>query len=247
MNWILKTTATLVLVLLVSVGCTKPKEPYSVSGNYNGHDYVDLGLPSGTLWATCNIGAETPEVYGDYFAWGETEPKDIYDWSTYKYCVDGDEGQLTKYCSNAEMGYNGFVDGLYQLESSDDAARFNWGEGWRMPTGAEGVELLQECSHQWDTINGVRGLLVTGLNGNTLFIPSAGGKGDFPYETQDYWAVGRSGYYWVSQRGIAYNNMMVDEYEQTANYFVFAVGCYDGGRAARCQGLPVRPVLTKQQ
>ena len=94
MNRALKATAVLMLMMIFAVSCTK--QPNNVSGNYNGHDYVDLGLPSGTLWATCNVGAEVSEGYGDYFAWGETEPKTVYDWTNYKYC-NGDSDQLTKY------------------------------------------------------------------------------------------------------------------------------------------------------
>ena len=82
MNRTLKATAAIMLMMVFALGCTKPDELNNVSGNYNGHDYVDLGLPSGTLWATCNVGADTPEGYGDYFAWGETELKDYYEWST---------------------------------------------------------------------------------------------------------------------------------------------------------------------
>lgn len=77
--------------------------------------YVDLGLPSGTLWATCNVGADTPEGYGDYFAWGETQPKTTYNWSTYRYC-NGDYVKLTKYCGNSSYGYNGFTDDLTVLQ-----------------------------------------------------------------------------------------------------------------------------------
>ena len=114
------------------------------------HEYVDLGLPSGTLWATCNVGADTPESYGDYFAWGETEPKTTYDWSTYKYCV-GEYDRLTKYCSDTTYGYNGFTDDLYVLQPSDDAATVNWGEGWRTPK----VRKLWNC---WTNaiIDGIR-------------------------------------------------------------------------------------------
>ena len=90
------------------------------------HEWVDLGLPSGTLWATCNVGASSPEGYGDYFAWGETEPKDYYDWSTYKWC-NGNEVTLTKYCTDSFFGYNGFTDGKTELDPEDDAAYVNWG------------------------------------------------------------------------------------------------------------------------
>ena len=87
----------------------------------SGHDYVDLGLPSGTLWATCNVGASSPEEYGDYFAWGETETKEDYGWNTYKWC-EGIEFQLTKYCYDSSYGYNGFTDYKRELDLEDDAA-----------------------------------------------------------------------------------------------------------------------------
>ena len=137
------------------------------------HEWVDLGLPSGTLWATCNIGATAPEEYGDYFAWGETEPKDYYDWSTYKWCNSTDS-RLTKYCTNSSYGYNGFTDGKTELDPEDDAAWFNWGPSWRMPTWVQLQELDENCSSVWTTLNGVKGRLVTGPNGNTLFMPAAG-------------------------------------------------------------------------
>ncbi len=94
---------------------------------YNGHHYVDLGLPSGLLWAVCNVGAEKMEAYGDYFAWGETEPKDNYDWNTLKYW-DYDVNYVTKY---------NYDDGLVTLEAEDDAATANWGGAWRTPKRVE--------------------------------------------------------------------------------------------------------------
>ena len=137
------------------------------------HAYVDLGLPSGLLWATCNIGADTPEAYGDYFAWGETETKDTYKWSTYQYCM-GRGNTLTKYCYDSNLGYNGFTDELTTLESSDDVATAKWGGNWRMPTKAEFEELLNNTTVTWTTQNGVNGLLFTAANDNCLFLPAAG-------------------------------------------------------------------------
>ena len=161
------------------------------SGTYNGHDYVDLGLPNGTLWATCNVGATTPEGFGDYFAWGEIQTKTIYDWSTYKYC-NGKYNQLTKYCNDDEFGYNGFTDTLTVLLPEDDAATVNWGNGWCMPTYAQWNELCQNTTHTWTTMNGVDGRLFTASNGNTLFLPSAGCRegGELTHLT--------SGVYWSS-------------------------------------------------
>ena len=174
MNRTLKATAVLMLMMVFAAGCTKPNEPNNVSGNYNGHDYVDLGLPSGTLWATCNVGADTPEGYGDYFAWGETEPKDYYEWSTYKYCNEGNWTGLTKYCSSNSFGYLHFIDDLTVLEAVDDAVTANWGSGWCMPTEDQWEELCQNTSNSWTTQNGINGRLFTASNGNTLFLPAAG-------------------------------------------------------------------------
>jgi len=137
------------------------------------HEYVDLGLPSGTLWATCNVGANSPEEYGDYFAWGETQPKDVYDWSTYKYCK-GSISTLTKYCNNPDCGYNGFTDNLTTLLPEDDAAAVNWGDNWRMPTKADFEELYNNTTMTWTQQNGVNGRLFTSSNGNSLFLPAAG-------------------------------------------------------------------------
>ena len=131
---------------------------------------VDLGLPSGTLWATCNVGANSPEEYGDYFAWGETAPKQDYTWKTYKWC-NGSWDSLTKYCTKS---YYGTVDDKMELDPADDAAYENWGSSWRMPTKEQLAELSENCTWQWTTRNGVNGELGTGPNGNTLFLPAAG-------------------------------------------------------------------------
>ena len=134
------------------------------------HEWVDLGLPSGTRWATMNIGASTPEGYGDYFAWGETAPKQDYSWSNYKWC-DGTQYSLTKYCSDSNFGT---VDNKVELESKDDAAYVNWGRTWRMPSIEQIQELCEFCTSEWTTLNDVSGMLITGPNGNTMFLPAAG-------------------------------------------------------------------------
>ena len=162
------------------------------NGSYNGHDYVDLGLPSGTLWAMCNVGAETPEEYGYYFAWGETEFKVVYDWSTYKWCSD-DQYHLTKYCNNSNFGYNGFTDNLTTLQIEDDAVTANWGDGWRMPTYDEWNELYQYTTSTWVAQNGVNGRLFTANNGSSLFLPAAG-----VFLGNEIQALGETGGYWSS-------------------------------------------------
>ena len=126
----------------------------SVSENAaeNGYKWVDLGLPSGTRWATCNIGAEKPQDYGNYYAWGEVIQKSFYSWSTYKYGSDYD--QLTKYCNKSEYGVN---DNKTVLELEDDAAYMNWGGKWRMPTDEQQTELRKQCYWVWtESYNGVR-------------------------------------------------------------------------------------------
>ena len=149
---------------------------YNPSGTFGGHGYVDLGLPSGTLWATCNIGASKPEEYGDYFAWGETTTKSDYDWDTYKYC-NGSMSTLTKYCTQSGYGYNSFTDGKKELDPEDDAATANWGSGWRMPS-YEQCEELRDKSYtttEWTTQGGVNGRRITSKsNGNSIFLPAAG-------------------------------------------------------------------------
>ena len=150
-----------------------PDEPSQDEG-----DWVDLGLPSGTIWATRNVGASAPEDYGDYFAWGETEPKEVYDWDNYKwfqeyYDANGDyHGGYTKYCIVSGYGFDGFVDNKKELDPSDDAACAHY-SGGRMPSLAQIQELCDSCYWQWTQRNGVNGQLVTGPNGNTMFLPAA--------------------------------------------------------------------------
>ena len=155
---------------------------------------VDLGLPSGLYWASCNVGASKATGYGDYFAWGETETKDYYAWSTYKY-TNGGYGKMTKYCNDASHGDNGFTDNKTVLEQEDDAAAANWGNAWRMPTDAEWAELLEQCTWEWikysqDTF----GYVVTSkTNGNSIFLPAAG------YLVDDSrYNAGMRGNYWSS-------------------------------------------------
>ncbi len=180
-----------VVVLVLFLAWPK-RQSLSVSGSYNGHDYVDLGLPSGIKWATYNVGATRPEGYGDYFAWGETGKKTTYSWLAYQYCNFYDD-KLTKYCDKSIYGNNGFTDNLTTLQPSDDAATVNWGIGWRMPTPAQWWELKENTYSQWTRRNGVRGILFTAKNGQTLFLPSTGHRFDDKRVQRNY-----SGYYWSS-------------------------------------------------
>ena len=197
------------------------------------HEYVDLGLPSGTLWATCNIGASTPEEYGDYFSWGETEPKEVYTWDNYKWLnlIDGTYIDLTKYCTDS--GY-GTVDGKTELDPEDDAAYVNWGPAWCMPTREQIRELIYNCRYgQWTTQNGVKGRLLTGPNGNTIFFPAAG------YRVGD--EVSREGTYGNYWSNTLYTG---DELDPVFAYF-FDFSSYiipSCSESLRIYGLTVRPV-----
>lgn len=188
-----KVIVFLMSMLVFAAGCNKPDEPNN-GGNdneFNGHEYVDLGLPSGTMWATCNIGASASEDFGDYIAWGETEPKEIYDWKSYRYGrFFHDRYELTKYCTDSEYGLDGFDDDLTLLEAADDAATVLWGAVWRMPTIEEWDELLLNTTAAWTVQNGVKGWLFTASNGNSLFLPAAGywWGTDFNAELGLYWS-----------------------------------------------------------
>ncbi len=202
-------------------------------GISNGHKFIDLGLPSGTKWALTNVGSTTSEGYGDYFAWGETTPKETYNWSTYRYC-NGDYNTLTKYCNNSSYGNNGFTDALTTLEASDDAATVNWGSGWRMPTYDELNELKNNCTVTWTTQNGVNGRLFTGPNGNSIFLPAAGRR----YGSELLYA-GSRGDYWSSS--------LYSGYPSSAWSLDFRSGNFRMDIDYRNYGFTVRPVCVSAQ
>ena len=197
----------------------------SVSTSIGGHEYVDLGLPSGTLWATTNIGAANPWDYGDYFAWGETTTKSKYDCSTLKYCEDNTGDKFSKY--NTQSKY-GSVDNKTTLERSDDAAAANWGSDWCMPTLDQIIELNEKCKWVWTTDHGVNGHKVTGPNGNSLFLPAAG----YRYGTDLF--VGSLGDYWSSS--------LYEPYPDGAWALGVDSSSVDWGSLSRYYGLTVRPV-----
>lgn len=226
MKRILTIIAVVAIGLVFFTSCETSIEENGV-GKHKGHEYVDLGLPSGLKWATCNVGANTPEEYGYYFAWGEVEPKTTYDWSTYEYGTDWN--QLTKYCNKSDYGKDGFTDNKTVLDPEDDAATANWGGAWRMPTTAEQQELVDNCTWTWTTQNGVNGYKVTGPNGNSIFLPAAG----YLYEgTLD--SAGSYGYYWSSS---------LDTDDPDYAYGVdFGSDYVDWYGYGRYYGLAVRPV-----
>ncbi len=191
---------------------------------------VDLGLPSGLYWASCNLGATTPEDYGGYYAWGETTTKADYSSATYKY-ANGAENKLTKYCTDASYGNNGFTDDKTTLDPADDAAYVNWGEEWRMPTDAEWTELRTQCTWTWTTQNGVNGYQVASqTNSNSIFLPAAGLR----YDTYLSLAAGSFGYY---RSSLLYANLPYDAWSLD-----FYSDYVDRGISYRHNGLSVRPV-----
>ena len=198
----------------------------SVFGEENGYEWVNFDLPSGTLWATCNVGANSPEKYGFYFAWGETEPKSKYDWSTYKWC-NGSETTLTKYITYSSYGT---VDNKTVLDLADDAARMNWGGNWRMPTREEFQELSENCTWTWTTQNGVNGYKVTSQsNGSSIFLPAAGYRGGTRLND-----AGTIGHFWSSS---------LDAGELSSAWLeCFVSGSYGVPVGYRYYGRSVRPV-----
>ena len=193
--------------------------------NYNGHEYVDLGLPSGLKWATCNVGATKPEEYGGYYAWGETEEKENYDWSTYKWC-NGSYNTMTKYCTGSSCGT---VDYKTVLDPEDDVAHVKWGGRWRMPTLDELKELKNNCTWIWTTQNGVNGYKVTSkTNGNSIFLPAAGKRNGALLNYS-----GSVGGYWS---GSLYSS------SDLAYLLYFFSGYYDCEFSYRDFGFAVRPV-----
>ena len=228
------------------------------------HEYVDLGLPSGTLWATYNIGATKPEEYGDNFAWGETEPKDVYDWSTYKYATLKYDSEWGEYDWDSITKYNmsgryGIIDSLSTLLPEDDAATANWGSEWRMPTNEEQRELLDECYVVWtDSYNGreVRGIIVYKAK-------SAEDKGEFvgswqtpseDYSTSDSHVFSpAAGYrngsdvFDVGDSGNVWSSSLDEKYEDLARYLSFNEEYADWyGNDYRINGFPVRAVRAQK-
>lgn len=204
------------------------------NNNSNGHAYVDLGLPSGTLWATCNVGATKPEDRGDYYAWGETKPKkpnESYYWHSYEH-ANGNRDKLTKYCGRIDHSDSGELDNLTILQSEDDAAAKKWGDEWCMPTNEQWEELINNTTNKWTTQEGVKGLLFSTSNGKSLFLPIGGLRGkENPTDDKE------EGYYWSSSLNLNYPNYAYGFYFRMDKTYVYIYSRY--------YGFLVRPVLKK--
>ena len=189
-----------------------------------GEEVVDLGLPSGLKWRGWNVGASKPEEYGNYYAWAETSPKSSYSSSNYKYkATDYGDGMIV-YAKYDPTPIHG--DGKTVLEPEDDAASVNLGNGWRTPTFNEFKELRENCTWAWTTRNGVNGMLVTGPNGKSIFLPGGGW-----YTNTTLTGKTTYGSYWTAS-GSGGNAHAVD----------FASGYVDKAYLARSDGRSVRPV-----
>lgn len=230
----------LLVTTIFASGCGK-NDDSNEGDNSDTHEYIDLGLPSGTLWATCNVGASSPEAFGDFFAWGEVQPKSTYNWNTYKYCVNGDSKQLIKYCNNASYGYHGFTDGQTYLKPLDDAATMNWGIKWRTPTKAEWEELFRYTTITDTTWNGVSGMLYSSRNGKSVFLPASGFLDDegvnalhaLPMVCALYWSSTLSANYPSNSWSVVL-------------YYMLGLWQRDLGYYERNIGLPIRPVRSAQ-
>ena len=177
---------------------------------------VDLGLPSGTMWSSCNVGATKPEEYGGYYAWGETEEKEDYIWSTYIHCNGSRET-----CHDLGTDISG---------TEYDVAHHEWGGKWVMPTEVDFLELIDNCTSEWTTINGVKGRKYTSkINGNSIFLPAAGYR-----MTGEFNSIGSYGYYWSST--------LLPSNSYSAYHLYFRPGNAYWNNDGRYYGQSVRPV-----
>lgn len=212
---------TVVMTVAMFPSCSEDEDSLATEENLlkcpdNKHPHaINLGLPSGTKWACCNVGATDPEDYGGYYAWGETDEKSYYGNNTYAYYDSGKE-------KDTHIGDN--IAG-----TKYDVAHVKWGGSWAMPTIEQVQELLGNGSQNWTKQNGVNGVLVTGKNGGTIFLPAAGGR-VYDRRTLD----GADGYYWSATQD--------SKYGDKADHLDFSYDRWSWYRDGRYLGYSVRPV-----
>lgn len=205
-HFLIIASVCMALSTLVLTGCEKEdKDAISMSEatkgakpvqGKDGKDYmvVDLGIPGGLLWATCNIGAKTPDEAGTFFAWGETEPKASYGYDNYKWC-NGAYNNMTKYTTDNDHTAGSNPDSQTVLLSEDDAARQILGDGWRIPSKKQFTDMIYRCNYRECKLDGTWGYLFTSKeNGNTIFIPLAGCR-----DYEDLLHNGKWGFYWTTE------------------------------------------------
>lgn len=198
----------------------KVSEP---DGYINGHGYVDLGLPSGLKWATCNVGASTPSDYGNYYAWGETQHKSLY----------SETNSFTTGKNVFELQAENIIDSSGNLSISFDVARANWNGAWRMPTKEEFEELLNKCTWKWINKNGHYGYNVMGPNGKSIFIPAAGDKIE---DSLNLWGGTQLEYWSSSPEDSKDSSVILSRISVSGGTGVYI------HNSARWFGLPIRPV-----
>ena len=228
----------ILLIPFFTILAQEPPAPSDPDGDANGYNYVDLGLPSGTLWAMHNLGAEDPSDYGDYFAWGELEPKEEYTWESYEYVgAFYYIPEVGSFYSTEEIG-----DDIAGTEY--DAATFNWGKPWRLPRAEEIVELRRLCWWKWTIENGIKGMRIYGPNTHSIFFPANG----FAWSTvispdQIYYDRGFTGAYWgsiqIKNKPAVLNN--------TADCLGFDSGSINHAENEKAMGIGIRPVTTKKE
>lgn len=206
--------------------------PKATKGKINGHEWVDLGLPSGTKWATCNVDATSPEICGGYFAWGETSTKGIYGSGNYPY------GNTNSHSYNIPYNISGTI---------YDVARQKWGETWQMPTFSNIEELYKYCTFSWTTVNGVIGAKMTGQNGNSIFLPAGGGIGGGFTGSGGTTVVGKGVYgrYWSATMAYKQNWNEVKYMCFNESGFILtrkSLGTYEDMNSNGFNGMLIRPV-----
>ena len=228
----------LLLSYFVPIGA---QQPMNVE---NGHEYVDLGLS--VKWATCNVGADKPEDYGDYYAWGEVEPKENYTWVNYRFRTGGYDEADVRFSKYTSMLYTSMLDADNRyyvadnktlLDLEDDVAHAKWGGNWRLPTDQEMNELIDSCTLAWTTVNGVNGCLITsnrpGFTDRSIFLPAAGRYGYEAHRNAGTW-----GCYWT-------NSVNVDEVSTRAGVLAIGSDYAAVKKTFRILGQSIRPVCPK--
>lgn len=247
--------AVAIATLTIMAGCKKDdddaismsdvsKGTFMKAGQ-DGKDYevVDLGLS--VLWATCNMGANSPELKGNLYAWGETQSKDVFEWTNYKWCIE-DELNLTKYCHNKDNGYHDFKDDKEALDPEDDAAYTTMGADWHIPTESNFFELRRNTTAKWCKLNGVSGFLFTstkkGYEDRSIFFPLVGMQDYDKTRFKDEY-----GYYWANT--IYYDKQKYKYNTLEASVFWLEHLDVDNQTVmfrTRYVGLPIRPVCNKE-
>ena len=263
-NLLSATAVCAALSVSLLTGCSKDEDKNSISMSevnkgvetQEGTDYqfVDLGLPSGTLWATCNIGATSPEKSGSFFAWGETKTKERFHPDNYAWCIDGSLYKINKYNYDSDSDYR---DGKLELDPEDDAANVIMGHGWQIPSERQFRELMNSryCTSKWCKLNGTGGYLFTsvveGYEGRSIFLPIVGYR-----DVDQLRSPKERGYYWCNS---LYEKKTFNE--KTREYVTSIVTmeastfCMEHlevdnriiDSRTRYLGLPIRPVLMSAQ